>query len=469
MDDSVKLLIKVRKTIEEYAMLQNNERVIVAVSGGCDSVALLRILYELSKELNLFLVVGHVNHGIREEAQDEEDFVRDLARSLKLPFEVERVDAVRIARERRLSLEMAGRELRYRYLRALALRYGVRKIALGHQRDDHVETVLLNLTRGSGIDGLRGIQPVRDEIIRPLIFCTREEIRRYLDAHGFPYMVDSSNRDKKFTRNRIRHELIPLMKRSLNPRIEEAIDRLSRIAASQEDFLRKCSQEALDRVRVEIEEPLVGVSTEGLAKLPTALQEGIIRLILERVSPEGTGIYWIHVSSVRKLALDERRDRVLNMPHGIKVEKCGERLLFIPPGGEAGKGECPPYEYAVNLPGEIFISEAHVRMHLRVLRRKISPEELKKDRRIAYMDLDTIEPPLKIRNRRPGDVFHPLGMEGRKKLKDFFIDEKIDRLQRSYIPLLVDMRGIIWVGGLRIDHRVRVSESTQNVLQAEII
>ncbi|MCX7817307.1 MAG: tRNA lysidine(34) synthetase TilS [Syntrophales bacterium] len=469
MVDSVKLPIKVRKTIEKYSMLQKNDRIIVAVSGGCDSVALLRILYEFSSDWNLFLIVGHLNHGIRKESEVEEDFVRNLARSLELPYEVERVNVISYAKDHGLSVEMAGRELRYRFLLALASRYGASKIALGHNQNDHVETILLNLTRGSGIEGLRGIQPVRDGmIIRPLIFCTKMEIQRYLESLGISYMIDSSNRDMRYTRNRIRNVLIPVMKQNINPRIEEALYRLSRIAASQDDFIRSCSLEALEKVRVKTEESAIIISTEGLAKLHEAIQGGVIRLILENMSPGGKGIYWIHVNSVKKLALAEKCSGFLNMPHGITVEKRRGSLVFIPPGQEF-KGECLPYEYSVDLPCEIFIPEANVKMSLRIFKGKVSAEEMKRDKRLAYMDLDSIDPPLKVRNRRPGDVFHPLGMEGRKKLKDFFIDEKIDKLQRNFIPLLTDMKGIVWVGGLRIDERVRIRDTTQNVLKAEII
>lgn len=466
------MLKQIRKTITAYSMLEQGDRLVVAVSGGPDSVALLRILALLTDEYGLHLTAAHLNHGLRDaEADAEEAFVRRLAAEMGITCVCKKADIRSLQRQTRRSLEEIGREERYRFLDETADLCGAGKIALGHHRDDQAETVLLHLLRGSGPEGLRGILPVREgRIIRPLLEVGRAQIIEFLDCEKAAYVTDSSNVNPLFLRNRIRNELIPDLISRYNPRLVEGLCQMAGIVRREDDYLKGVVRQILARWGGQ---PGCSPMTLPLADfrlLHESLQARLIKGLLEEASPQHNGIGYRHVEAVVLLA---RRagggEALLNLPFGIRVI-CNREFLKIQKGDESGRRlrRSPRFEYAVAIPATICIEEIGWTVRLEWVE-KPEPARMREQPEVAFMDYDCLSLPLTLRNMRPGDRVAPLGSGGTKKLKDYFIDGRIPRSRRSMIPLLVDACSIVWIGGERISERVRVTERTRRVLRAEII
>jgi tRNA(Ile)-lysidine synthase len=440
-------------------MVSPGDRVVVAVSGGPDSVCLLHLLLQISQELNLQLFVAHLNHMLREEAIEEENFVRELAEKYSLPFYSERIEVAKKLRKGE-TLEEGARRIRYDFLRRAGERFSANKIALGHNADDLVETVLLNLIRGTGIRGLRGIPPVRKEgsitFIRPLIEIWREEITQYLKERNIPYMIDRSNLSLEFTRNKIRHRVIPLLE-EINPKVKLAIHRLGEIAGEINSFIE-------DEVRKEKEQILVGKSESSLLldikrlfAFHPALQKEIIRSVLAEFTN-----YEMGREEIERILEVGRRGGAITLPGKIDVRRVGDVLQF-----KKGKERKIEYEIPLKIPGGTSIPEAKMRIEAEI----IEGQYLVKDAscREVTLDMEGIKGRLIARNWRKGDRFIPLGMRNKKKLQDIFVDKKIPREERGRIPIICDEEGIIWVVGVAISERVKVGERTRRVLYLRAI
>jgi tRNA(Ile)-lysidine synthase len=469
------MLNQVRKTIAAHSMLERGDHLVVAVSGGPDSVALLRLLFLLTDEFRLHLTTAHLNHGLRtEEADEEEAFVRRLSDAMGIACICRRVDIRALREGKRGSLEEICREERYHFLDETAEKCGAVKIAVGHHRDDQAETVLLHLLRGSGPEGLRGILPVRDgRIIRPLLEVGRSDILAFLKREGLAYQSDSSNESPLFLRNRVRNELIPRLAASYNPRLIEGLCQTAGILRREDDYLREVVRQTVRRWGIDPGGEEVAFPIADFLALHVAIQGRIIKWLLEEAAPLRNGIGYRHIEAVLLLARRPGGRFVsLDLPFRIRVERAGG-ILRIGKEKErkARKRERvnpPRFEYRVEIPAAIHLREIGKTVHLawidkpRIREMKDSPET-------AFMDYDRITPPLVLRNMRPGDRVAPLGAGGTKKLKDYFIDRKIAASCRSGIPLLADAGSIIWIAGERISERVRVTDKTRKVLKAELI
>jgi tRNA(Ile)-lysidine synthase len=469
------MLNQIRKTIQTHSMLEQGDHLVVAVSGGPDSVALLRVLALLTDEFRLSLTTAHLNHGLREEEADEEEaFVRRLSDGMGIACICNKTDIRTLAEGKRRSLEEIGREERYRFLQETAENCGAVKIAVGHHRDDQAETVLLHLLRGSGPKGLRGILPVRDgRIIRPLLNVGRSDILAFLRREGLTYRSDSSNESPLFLRNRIRNELIPGLAANYNPRLIAGLCQTAGIIRREDDYLRGVVRQIIRCWGIDPGNEEVALPVADFLVLHEAIQGRIIKCLLEGATPSRNGIGYRHVESVLILARRPAgRCASLNLPFRIRVERKGGILLIRKEGERRARKQerinPPRFEYRVEIPATIHLSEIDRTIRLewiekpRILEMKERPET-------AFMDYGCIVPPLIIRNMRPGDRVAPLGTGGTKKLKDYFIDRKIAASSRDGIPLLVDAGSIIWIAGERISERVRVTESTRKVLKAEIV
>lgn len=325
------LLRKIRKTVADGSLISQGDHVLVALSGGPDSVALLRLLTLLGPEYGLRLTAAHLNHGLRgAEARREEAFVRNLCADRGVECLFKTVDLRALAKGRGMSLEEIGREERYRFLDEAAGRCGAGKIATGHHRDDQAETVLINLLRGSGPEGLKGIPPLRDgRIIRPLLQVERREILEFLAAEGLAYMMDSSNQSRLFLRNRIRHELIPELVRRYNPRIVAALSRTADIVRREDDFLRQVVRDLLGQWGVLPGAAEKRIPLATLLMLHEALQRRLIKAVLESLAPPGYAIAYRHIEAVVSFARRRHGRRAsLDLPGLIRVEKDGEFLAM---------------------------------------------------------------------------------------------------------------------------------------------
>ena len=471
------MLNRIRRTIETHSMLNRGDHLVVAVSGGPDSVALLHILMGLREEYQLRLTAAHLNHGLRkDEADREEFFVHRLCADMGIACVCRRTNIIELKKGKSRSLEEIGREERYRFFQETALQCGAGKIAVGHHRDDQAETLLLHLLRGSGMEGLRGILPVRDgRIIRPLLDVGRSEILEYLRLSKISYVTDSSNRSTLFLRNRIRNELIPETASRYNPRLVETLCRTAEIIRRDNDYLSEVVRQILNGWQIVPGSPDIALPVADFQSLHEAIQGRIVKCLLESAASNQKDISYRHVESVLSLARrTDCRYLFLDMPFGVIVERGRDVLRIRKNRKQRVVGRSPEkkrgiqFEYRVNVPATVHLKEIG-----RIVRldwsEKPTLEEMSDRPETAFMDYDRFTLPLTLRNFRPGDRIHPLGSDGTKKLKEYFIDRKIPAPRRSEIPLLVDAVSIVWIGGERISERVRVTERTRRVLKAEVL
>ena len=472
------MLKTVRKTIERSAMLTRGDHLIVAVSGGPDSVALLRALILLSSEYQLHLTTAHLNHGLRgTEAEEEENFVRRISHTLGITCICKTVDIRMLQIGKGRSLEEIGREERYRFLNETAEACGARKIATGHHRGDQAETVLINLIRGSGIAGLKGIAPVRDDrIIRPLLDVSRGEILEFLNREGFAYRVDSSNTDPIYLRNRIRNGLIPDLEASYNPRIVTGLCHMAEIVRREDDYLQNVVRQILHGWGIIPGADEIHLPTRAFLEFHEAIQGRIIKCLIEAAIPSGKAIGFRHIEAVLTLSRTPSHKRIsLDLPCQICVEREEDTLRIGRRGPrqtrrDKRKDTMLPadYSYPINIPGSVYIPEIDRHIHIELIDNP-GLLAMKSAPRVAFLDNARIFPPLILRNARPGDRIEPLGMAETKKMKSYFIDRKIPRECRGRIPLLVDSRSIIWIADELISNRVKVTEQTKHVLRAEMV
>lgn len=460
---SKNFIAKVARTIEENRMIERGEGVVVGVSGGPDSVALLHLLSRWRETWSLKLMVAHCNHGLRgEESERDEAFVRKISGLWGIPFETKRFDCENLKKKWRLSTQETARRVRYDFFYEIAGRYRFQKIALAHHKDDQVESVLIALIRGSGSRGLSGIPYKRNKgIIRPLMETRKEEILEYLGDNALDYVEDRTNKELSYLRNKIRHILVPLI-RQWNPRLEEGITRFSLLQKRDEDFLCQMAQEAFQKVSVFEKDKTIGCDLESLSSLHPSIKGRLIRYCLERMTSAGLwGISFSHVEAILGLAEKGATGSQIHLPRDIVVEKGYQQLIFKIDKKEMAGDFC----YSVSIPGDCLIPEAGLRIVFDILDRPGS-FDLDPGNEITYLNATIVQSPIYVRSFRPGDRFRPLGLGGSKKLKDFFIDEKIPRAKRKTIPILAANNEIVWVVGWRIDERFKVSRFTKQMLRA---
>ena len=455
---------KVKKTINKYRMLESGDRVIVGVSGGPDSMALLYALNQIKRNYDLELKIAHLNHGFRgEEAKREAQFVEDIAQKLELPCEVKTVDVPAYKRKNSLSSQEAARVIRYQFLENVREHFQAKKIALGHNADDQAETLMMWLLRGSGLRGLSGIPPVREGvIIRPLIETTREEIEAFLKERGIPFVVDSSNQQIHYLRNRLRHELFPLLRENYNPQLVKNLVQTASILRTEDECLEAIARDSLKKIIVSEERGSVIVDIKSFLALPLAIQLRCLRSALGQVKGDLRRISSTHLYDIIKVVSNDEPNKVLKLPEGIRVEKSYHYLIV-----KLRKAAPPPFYYHfTSIPDQIRIEEIGKEMTFKIVEDDHSVR--KKNPHIAYLDGEKVLMPLTIRNSKPGDRFQPLGMRGEKKIKDLLIDEKVPLAERRRVPLLFFGDVLGWVGGMRINHQLRVTKSTKKVLKIEI-
>lgn len=453
------MLFKVRDTILRHSMLSGSEVVVVAVSGGIDSVVLLHLLTRLAGEYSLTLVVTHLNHNLRaEESRRDYDFVRALARRLGLKFAGKTLRPGELKKAGR-SLQEAARARRYAFLDEVAERYGAARIALGHNADDQAETVLMRLLKGSSLSGLAGIPAVRGRLIRPLIDASRTEIERYAKAEGLDHVEDSSNRKDDYLRNDIRHNLIGYLKKNYNPNIVETLARTATVLRADDEYIETVSRAAAEEAVVEKSEFVVVLDISRLASMHEALSSRVL-LAAAEILGKRSEISSTHIKSFIWIVKSANPSAEADLP-GLKLTREYERLVVSPPR------ERKPVSFEVRLkvpgttvvPGGGFVFKA--------TRLKKVPAEFSSGQYAEYFDLDAIAEPITVRQFAPGDRMVPLGMKGAKKLKEIFIERKVPRALRPLVPVLCTSDGILWAAGVRRSELARVTEETVRVLKVE--
>lgn len=452
----------VKEYITRHELLDKNDTVLIGVSGGPDSIALLHILWRLKQEYSLKLHVAHLNHMFRgDEARADAEFVRQLCQRLEVPCTLGEENVPAFVAKNRMSAEEGARYLRYRFFSQLATKIHATKIGLGHHADDQAETILLNLLRGSGLKGLAGMKPKRNMYIRPLLGVTRAEIEEYLEINNLPSRIDSSNLEPIYTRNEIRLKLIPLLKDRYNPNLVNNLNQLSEILRPEDDYLERITNETF-KAYVNVQGNQLSISKKTFMELPLALRRRLLRLMFQTLAGREANLTFKTVVRMEKFLEQANYDKNLGLPLEIVLKnKLGIIILSKPQAFNVQEEFNMPLE----VPGSVVLPNNSY-LTAKVL---LSPEEWqyyrKADFNEAYLDWDLIKLPLTVRNRKPGDAFFPLGLNCKKKVKDFFIDQKIPLWERNFIPLVTDSESrIIWVGGCRIDERVKISSATKRVL-----
>ena len=449
-------IAKVRNTIVKYDLILPGERVMVAVSGGADSVCLLDVLAVLQDELSMELVVAHFDHGLRPgEDEAETRFVAALSEERNLSFYTRqgRLDAAKG------SLEARAREARYRFLEEARTQFSAHKIAVAHQRNDQAETVLMRLLRGSGTSGLSGIPPMREgTIVRPLLDLHRSEIERYLKDRNLCFRIDPTNWSDRFLRNRIRSVLIPALQ-EYQPRVIEVLSQTADILREDDHYLETVSQEWLTK-HGNVGGGRVEVSVTELVPLPSAMRRRVIRRCVRMVVKGLSAISLKHIDAVGRLAEGTKPQGTIRLPKGILAQRSYDRLIFKTGEEEDASG----YSYMLQGPGSCFLKELSGSLRVEELPRariRIGKE----NRWTAFLDAQKVRYPLVVRTFRPGDTFVPLGMAGHKKVKDFFIDRKVPREDRARVPIFMSGGKIAWLGGMMISDRFKVSSGTERILK----
>lgn len=454
------MLDEVRRTIEEHNLIEKGDKIIVAVSGGPDSVCLLHVLHRLREEYDLELYGAHLNHNFRGiEAQIDAQYVSDLCESLGILCFIKSMDVPRYAEEQGLSPEEAGRILRYDFFRDVARRANATKIATAHNGNDQAETVLMRLLRGTGLQGLTAIHIKRGKIIRPLLNTDRKDIEEYCKTYNLSPRIDKSNLESVYHRNKIRLELIPYLEENYNPNILSSLTKTAEILKKDFDFIEREAREIYTELVDNQGEHRLELPIEGIQGLHCALQSRIVRLAAGQLLGRQEFLEYKHVQDVLELIEKGLTGKRITLPMGLIAKINYETVCFTTKSLENGV-----FYYELPTEGSLSLEETGGIFITRVLRRE-EIKEISRDKYRKCFDYDEVKNVLNVRNRREGDRFYPLGLTGSKKLKDFFIDYKVDREERDRIPLVCDGDEIMWVVGFRISEKYKITDKTEHILE----
>lgn len=482
-------LAQVENSIERHHLLSHGDAIVVGVSGGPDSLCLLHLLMRLRDEYALRLHVAHLNHQLRgAEAEADAAFVTRLAAEWGLPATVEARDVPALAKERKLAIEEAARQARYAFLGRVARAIGARKVAVGHNADDQVETICMHWLRGSGLAGLRGMQPVSrlDELrldgeeiepsgkenelllIRPLLEVPRAEIEAYCAAHNLQPCFDRSNLDTTYYRNRLRRELLPFLE-MFNPGIRQVLLRSANIMAADYAYLRKEAATAWAEVALHEEREAITFDLARWRELPLSLQRSVLREAIHRLRHSLRNINWVHVENVVQVLKIGSTGMVVTLPQNLEASLGYERFMVA----TKGYAETPPdlpwvrTDMPLHIPGQTLLPDSHWSITAEVVERyKLDLLDLGHAQPWqAYLDYAVSGSQLTLRPRRSGDRFWPQGLGDKPTtMNNFMTNAKIPRAWRDTIPLLVSPRQVLWLAGWRIDERAKVTEQTTQVL-----
>lgn len=459
------MIQQVKKLIEEYEMIQEGDKVVLGVSGGADSVCLLRVLLELREELDIQLYVAHIEHGIRGEASlQDAEFVKQLCRRFSLPFFLYSYPVLELAKEKRISVEEAGRQVRYSSFEELAEKIGGGKIAVAHNGNDVAETMLFHLARGTGLRGLAGIAPVRNNIIRPLLEVTREEILNYLEEIQQDYCTDQTNDMVDYARNRIRHQVLPALEQ-IN---EKAIPHMIRTGRYVRENLKE-QDEILKhfwREYVREEQGTIEICNEFFECNGIGIQSVLVQEAICYQSGHRKDISAAHIEAVIHL-YQGQIGKTVDLPYGM--EACRQYGGILLEKHRHPQEEQPTQEpMELKVPGVTRLLNGKVMVTTKILERKGDFAEIPRKKYTKWFDYDIIKNTLQVRTRVAGDYLIVDENGGRKKLKEYLINEKVPQNQREQQLLIAEGSLVHWVVGLRIGEDAKVKQDTRKILEIQI-
>lgn len=468
---------RIEKFIQKYHMLTCGDRVIAGVSGGADSVCLFLMLLELREKIGFDLIAVHVHHGLRGEAADQDQqFVEALCEQHRIPLEIFRVNLESIAKKRKQSLEEAGRMVRREAFDSVCKKYGGNKIALAHHQNDNAETLLWNLSRGTGLDGLGGIRPVNGKFIRPLLCMNRKEIEEYLAKRKQSYCIDETNAGTDYTRNKLRHLVLPILEeqvnsaavRHMNETMEQIWELQEYMQEQVEAAYQECVQEHFEKAC------WIQIQQKSFETFPELIKKMVIRKGMEQVGGKKRDLSHKHIDVMMEL-MNKQVGRTLDLPYemhakrnyeGIRLEK--QRTYSF---GEEKKAEIMQECMSeLNIPGETILADRNLKLRCKILEKpkNLSIKDIPQKIYTKWFDYGIIKSSLYIRTRQAGDTIVIDEKGHQKKLKNWFVDEKIPKEVRDSQLLLAENNEILWVLGHRMSQAYQVKQSTKWILQIEV-
>ncbi len=484
---------RVAEFCRRYGLIQPGERVVVGVSGGPDSLCLLHLLLDLQAELELNLTIAHLNHQLRGPAAEADAaYVQNIAARWQTPLRVETSEVATLARQRRQSIEETARQVRYAFLGRVAAEVGATKIAVGHNADDQVETILMHLLRGSGLAGLRGMLPKVDlaslrldpadlpphpgipspQLIRPLLEIWRSEIEAYCCEHQLAPRQDDTNQDITFFRNRLRHELIPYLE-TYNPNLRQVLLNTARVITAEAEILSQQLAQNWSAVVKNEGTTEIEFDLEKWLALPLALKRSTLRRAVQQLRRNLRDLNFEHIEQAIAIIESGVTGSQATLPQGLKLTLSYRTFTIAP---EHVQPDLSRFDFPclltgqplpLNLPGVTLLPHTDWQLRATLLaRQEVTPLQLRQvGRWEAYLDADVIGHRASLRPRQPGDIFCPLGLAGRRqKVADFMINEKIPATQRDLIPLLVANEQVLWLCGYRADERARIRPDTRQII-----
>ncbi|MBA4311102.1 MAG: tRNA lysidine(34) synthetase TilS [Chlorobiaceae bacterium] len=450
-----KLFKSFQQFILENRLIQRGEKIIVSVSGGIDSMTLLNLMLDLKNRMKLTIAIAHFNHQLRgNESNEDETFIRDYAKKRKIRCFIESTDTNHISETEKLSIQETARNLRYNFLLNIRKSLGYQKIATAHNADDNAETILFNIFRGTGVHGMTGIPVFRKDqnIIRPLLFASRDEITSYAAENNISFREDSSNSKKEYTRNFIRHEILPAIRQNINPNIRGSLLRSSHIFTGLEIFISTANKSLKKKIiRSKSKNELI-ISRNKFIALPQFSKEQLLYDIAREFC--NSEIDYSTITTMLKIS-EAATGTFSSIGNDVLILRDRNYLIIK-------RWKRPSaFVYPIKLETEQKFSGFKFKSL------KVTKGTYSNNRNIELIDGDLLGKDIHIRSWHDGDWFIPFGMNKKKKLSDFFIDEKIPLLKKLTIPILESDGMIVWVCGMRSDNRFRVTKTTKNIIKLE--
>ena len=462
---------KTKKTLARFSMIEEGALVLLCVSGGMDSMAMLDIFSSISStpngELNIKLAVCHLNHNLRgaESARDQ-GFVEKAALDLGLKFYTKTLNEGELKDGG--SLQERAREARYAFFVEAATELGATRIALAHNKDDQAETVLMRIIKGSGLKGLSGMPAVREPYIRPLIEVSRAEIEEYVKEHNVGFVEDSSNESTKYLRNQLRLDLIPLLEGDYNPMIKDALSSLSAMAETDYSFIENEARGLFESAKESESEGAVVFSREPLTSAHPALSARVFLMAVNALKGTSKEIYSAHVDSFLNLIQSSEPAASVDLPGGLKLRRDYEQVIIELAELDAEEAGAPGYEVELNVPGVTKLGDTGESFKAKILEETPDPKEASE--LIAFFDFDVVDEmdgSLVVRTFRAGDRMTPMGMQGKKKVQDIFVDDKVAKLRRASVPILLCAEEVLWLAGVRQSETAKLTPWTKRTLKIE--
>lgn len=443
---------------ESKKLFNKDEKIGLAVSGGLDSIVLLNLFYQLQDEWNLQFTVLHFNHQLRPKSARDADFVEQICHEKNMPFERGAEDVSAFAQKHKVSIEMAARECRYRFFRDMREKHNLDKIATAHNGNDQAETVLHHILRGSGVNGLHGIPAQRDCFIRPLLFAQRDDIHQYAVEHGLKWREDHSNQDESFTRNRIRHSLLPVLRDQFNPQIVAALNRLAESAQEHDTIIQHAAQQAFENCVRQTDENEFVLEIERFLTYLKSLQRLILQRILIALDNDPNEITFNILEGILTFLRKRQSGTTFFVTESCRLTIARNDAVFH---------SAENVDFKMSLPTRTGVFELWNSLFLEI-NEDSPPLTFEKNRDNELIDADKLGSQLIVRSFQHADFFYPVNGVGRKKLSDLFIDEKVPVHQRRDIPILESDGDIVWVGGFRLDDRFKVTKNSKRIYKLTI-